>query len=56
MTPAGGSTVAVLVIVPRAEGTKVPLTMKVAVPPASRLIGALTISPVPEATPLEPLE
>src|SRR3954463_7373822 len=45
--PGGGVTVAVFDSVPVAEAESVPVTMKVAVPPAGRLTSALML-PVPE--------
>ncbi len=54
--PAGGVTVAVLVSLPVAEASMKPVTVKVAVPPASRFTSTLEMLPVPlVALPVEPL-
>ncbi len=54
--PVGAVTVAVLETVPLAEASMRPVTVKVAVPPASRFTSTLEMLPVPLAElPLEPL-
>ena len=54
MNPAGTATVAVLASVPDADGDTVPWTVKVAVPPSSRLTADVLILPLPEAGQLLP--
>src|SRR5260370_445817 len=55
VTPAGAAMVAVLLMVPRAPPGTVALTVKVAVPPLSRLTEAAML-PLPLAGQLEPAE